>query len=61
LILPARRFPPPCTVEEQEACFVVGDHDGQALAYVYVEEESGPRLVDKVLNKNEKQQTQCLR
>jgi hypothetical protein len=25
-----RRFPPPWSVEEQEACFVVRDHNGQA-------------------------------
>jgi hypothetical protein len=42
-------FPPPWSVEEQEACFVVRDHDGQALAYVYssgeindVKKEGGP-------------------
>ena len=27
-----RRFPPPWTVEEQDACFVVRDHNGQQLA-----------------------------
>jgi len=27
-----RRFPPPQSVEEQEACFVVRDHNGQQLA-----------------------------
>jgi hypothetical protein len=27
-----RRFPPPWIVEEQQACFVVRDHEGQALA-----------------------------
>jgi hypothetical protein len=32
-----RRFPPPWSVEELEACFVVRDHDGQQLAY----QESG--------------------
>jgi hypothetical protein len=26
--MPARRFPPPWTVEEQAACFVVRDHNG---------------------------------
>jgi len=31
------RFPPPWSVEEQEACFVVRDHDCQQLAYVYFE------------------------
>jgi hypothetical protein len=28
-----RRFPPPWSVEEQDACFDVRDHNGQALAY----------------------------
>jgi hypothetical protein len=41
LDMPARRFPPPWTVEELDACFVVRDHDGQQLAYVYFEEEPG--------------------
>jgi hypothetical protein len=31
----AHRFPPRWSVEEQEACFVVRNHDGQQLAYVY--------------------------
>ena len=35
----ARRFPPPWTVEETDACFIVRDANGQALAYVYFEEE----------------------
>jgi hypothetical protein len=34
-----RRFPSPWSVEEQSACFVVRDHNGQALAYVYFENE----------------------
>jgi hypothetical protein len=29
----SRRFPPPWSVEELDACFVVRDHDGQGLAY----------------------------
>jgi len=36
-----RRFPAPWSVEEQTACFVVRDDDGQALAYVYFEGEPG--------------------
>ena len=36
-----RRFPPPWSVEKLDACFVVKDHGGQKLAYVYFEEESG--------------------
>jgi hypothetical protein len=35
LMAGARRFPPPWTVEELEACLVVRDHNGQQLAYVY--------------------------
>ena len=37
----ARRFPPPWTVEELDACFVVKDSAGQQLAYVYFEDEPG--------------------
>ena len=36
----ARRFPPPWTVEELDACFIVRDHNGQALAYVYAQSKS---------------------
>ena len=45
----ARRFPPPWTVEEQPACFVVRDHNGQALAYIYYEDEQGRRSAAKLL------------
>jgi len=38
---PARRFPPPWSVEETDACFIVRDANGQALAYVYFEGEPG--------------------
>ena len=44
----ARRFPPPWSVEELEACYVVRDHDGQALAYVYFEDEPGRRSAAEV-------------
>jgi len=33
-----RRFPPPWTVEDLDACFIVKDDGGQKLAYVYFEE-----------------------
>jgi hypothetical protein len=42
-----RRFPPPWSVEEQAACFVVRDHSGQQLAYVYFEDEPGRRPAAK--------------
>jgi hypothetical protein len=38
-----RRFPPPWSVEDIDAAFVVKDGNGQKLAYVYYEEESGRR------------------
>jgi hypothetical protein len=34
-----RRFPPSWSVEELDACFVVKDHNGQKLAYLYFEDE----------------------
>jgi hypothetical protein len=33
--MPDRHFPPPWSVEDNGACFVVRDSAGQALAYVY--------------------------
>jgi hypothetical protein len=48
-----RRFPPPWSIEEQAACFTVRDHNGQALAYVYFEEEPGRRSAAKLLTKDE--------
>ncbi len=52
-IMPARRFPPPWTVEDVGAAFVVRDHGGQALAYVYFEDEPGRRSAAKLLSKDE--------
>ena len=37
----ARRFPPPWSVEEQAACYVVRNCSGQKLSYVYYVEEPG--------------------
>ena len=48
-----RRFPPPWTLEELDACFVVRDHNGQQLAYVYFEDEPGRRSVAKLLERGE--------
>jgi len=45
----ARRFPPPWTVEETDACFIIRDHNGQALAYVYFEDEPGRQTAAKLL------------
>jgi hypothetical protein len=49
----ARRFPPPWSIEEAAACYIVRDSDGQALAYVYHEEEPGRRSAAKLLSKDE--------
>jgi hypothetical protein len=51
--MPARRFPPPWTVEDIGAAFVVRDHSGQQLAYVYFEDEPGRRSAAKLLTKDE--------
>jgi hypothetical protein len=48
-----RRFPPPWTVEELDACFVVRDHGGQQLAYVYFEDEPGWGAAAKLLERDE--------
>ncbi len=48
-----RRFPAPWSVQETDACFIVRDRSGQALAYVYYEEEPGRRAAAKLLTKDE--------
>jgi hypothetical protein len=48
-----RRFPPPWSVEELDAAFVVKDSAGQKLAYIYYEEEPGRRSSAKLLTKDE--------
>jgi hypothetical protein len=48
-----RRFPPPWSIEELEACFVVLDASGQKLGYFYFEEEPGRRSAAKLLRKDE--------
>jgi hypothetical protein len=46
---PSRRFPPPWTVEEHPGgeSFIIRDAKGQALAYVYFEDEPVPELLSK--------------
>ena len=41
--MPERCFPPPWTVEQLEAFFIVKDNAGQKLVYVYFEDEPGRR------------------
>ena len=51
--MPERRFPPPWTVKETDACFIVKDHAGHSLAYVYFEEEPGRRAATRLMTRDE--------
>ena len=48
-----RRFPPPWSIEDLGAAFVVKDSARHKLAYVYFEEEPGRRSAAKLLTKDE--------
>jgi hypothetical protein len=50
----SRRSPPSWTIEEHNnACFIVRDKGGQALAYFYFEDEPGRRAAANLLTKDE--------
>jgi hypothetical protein len=51
--MPPRRFPPPWIVEDNGACFIVKDHNGQALAYVYCENGPDARSAANLLARDE--------
>jgi len=47
-----RRFPPPWSVDEQFACFVVRDQNGQRLRYIYFEDyRHAANYVDRILKR----------
>jgi hypothetical protein len=48
-----RRFPPPCSIVEHPESFAVTDATGQALAYIYFEDEAGRRQAMKRLTRDE--------
>jgi hypothetical protein len=51
--MPVRHFPPPWTVDDNGSCFIVCDRNGQALAYVYFEEDPGRRTAANLLTRDE--------
>jgi hypothetical protein len=51
--MPARRFPPPWSIDELNACFIVKDSAGHKLAFVYFEDEPGRRSSAKLLTHDE--------
>jgi hypothetical protein len=52
-MLTPRRFPAAVVCRGQPACCVVRDHNGQAVAYVYFEDEPGRRSAAKLLTRDE--------
>ena len=50
--MPYRRFSPPWDIDDNGAC-IVRDHNGQALAYVYFEEEPGRRAAANLLARDD--------
>ena len=48
-----RRFPPPWSIEDLGAAFVVKDSAKHKLAYVYYEDGPGRRSATKLLSKGE--------
>ena len=52
--MPPRRFPVPWTFEDHNnACFIVKDANGLAVAYCYYEEEPGRRTAANLMTKDE--------
>ena len=51
--MPQRRFLPPWIAEEHDACFIVRDHTGLNLAYVYFQNDAICRLAAKLLSRGE--------
>jgi len=50
--IPAR-FPPPWSIEERQESFIVKDANGQALTYLYFEDEPQRQMSMKRLSRDE--------
>ena len=48
-----RRFPVWIFEDHNDACFIVKDANGVAVAYIYYEEEPGRRAAANLMNKDE--------
>jgi hypothetical protein len=49
----SRGFPPPWSIEERQESFIVTDANGQALAYLYFEDEAQRQMSMKRLSRDE--------
>jgi len=49
-------FPSPWSVEELDGCIIVWDRNGQALTYVYFEDDPRRRSVAKLLTRDDARQ-----
>ena len=48
-----RRFSPPWVIEDNGVCYIVRDHSGRALSYVYYEKDLGRRTAANLLSHDE--------
>jgi hypothetical protein len=46
-------FPTPWSLEELEGCIIVWDRDGQALTYIYFEDDPRRRSLAKLLTRDD--------
>ena len=59
MLVMTRRFPPPWSADDNGACFIIRDHNRQALAYVYYEEEPGRRSAAGLLTGAQDRSKHC--
>ena len=46
-------LPPPLTINETDACFILKDNTGHSLTYVYFEDEPGRRAATRLMTRDE--------